>query len=147
MGLIGVDGGKEKLGKLPLRRRGLCDLLDLDLGLGIRPGLDRQGIESPEPKDRVVQPAEFAKTLARDRVPPRRRVGQRPGQRTGAASRANQGSAPRPSRSPEGLRLRDRARFPRPRISRASSGIPRRRLRSHNCLGSTRGSRPRLNAA
>ncbi len=81
MGLIGGDRGEEQIGKLPLRRRGLRDLLDLDLRLGIGPGLDRQGIKSPEAKNRVVQPAKVAEALARDRMSFGRCVRQRPRQR------------------------------------------------------------------
>jgi len=79
--LIGSDRGEEQLGEFMLRRRGLCDALDLDRGLGIGPGLDRQGVESPEAKNGILEPAELAETLARDRMSPRRRVGHRPGQR------------------------------------------------------------------
>ena len=79
--LIGANRVAEQLGKFPLRRRGLCDALDLDRGLGIGPGLDRQGVESPEAKNGILEPAELAETLARDRMSPRRRVGHRPGQR------------------------------------------------------------------
>ena len=64
VGLVGPDRGQEHLGELVLRCRGLCDELDLDRGLGIGPGLNRKGVEGPEAKDRVVQAAELAETLA-----------------------------------------------------------------------------------
>src|SRR5208337_564372 len=80
-GLVGSDRGEQQLGEFMLRCRGLCDALDLDRGRAIDALLDRNGVESPDAKNRVVQPAELAEMLARDRMSSRRRVGHRPGQR------------------------------------------------------------------
>ena len=78
VGLIGADGVQEQFGQFAVGTIGLGNTLDLDHGLRVRPGLDGQRVERPEPQrgSSRMCAGTIAKTVARECMSAGRRIGQ-----------------------------------------------------------------------